>query len=423
MAHIRIDGANTLDGRTVDIAIEDGAIVSISPPGRNRTEAEYVIDARGDLIMPGFCNSHTHAPMSLLRGVGEDMELKEWLETRIWPMEARMKDEHLEAGMELACLEMIRTGTTLFNDMYFREGDLAGVVSRTGMRAFLGEGFLDLFDEVKREENKAATLRTLRQIEENGDPKVRGALSPHAVYTVSEEGLCWCSEEADRRGAPFHIHLSETENEVTDLKKNRGCSPVEYLEGIGVLGGNTVAAHSVHLSDPDIELISKRGCTVSHLPVSNMKLSVGGSMRMDTLFKSGARITIGTDGAASNNSLDMFGSMKFAALIAKHRFGASSIRANDVLKMATMSGYEAFGLQGRELVEGALADMIILDGKHHSLIPRNDMISNVVYSASGDCVKHSIIGGEIVMMDRKVKGEDDILRRAERSAETLREVT
>ncbi|MGA1848936.1 MAG: amidohydrolase [Thermoplasmatota archaeon] len=422
MVNIRIDGAMTLEGRAVDLAIEDGSIVSISPPGSSRTEAEYVIDASGDLLMPGFCNSHTHAPMSILRGVGEDMELNEWLQTRIWPMEARMKKEHLKAGMELACLEMIRTGTTLFNDMYFREGDLAEVVSGTGIRAFLGEGFLDLFDEVKREESKAATLKTLRKIEEIGDPMVKGTLAPHAVYTVSEEGLSWCSEEAERRRIPFHIHLSETENEVTDLKRNKGCSPVEYLEGMGILGENTIAAHSVHLSDLDIELISKRGCTVSHLPVSNMKLCVGGSLRMDQLLKSGTRITIGTDGAASNNSLDMFGSMKFAALLAKHRFGASSIRARDVLKMATRSGYEAFGLHGGELTEGALADMILLDRKHHSLIPRNDMISNVVYSASGDCVKHSIIGGEIVMKDRKVKGEDVILQRAESSAETLREM-
>jgi 5-methylthioadenosine/S-adenosylhomocysteine deaminase len=172
----------------------------------------------------------------------------------------------------------------------------------------------------------------------------------------------------------------------------------------------------------DIEIISKRECNVSHLPVSNMKLSVGGSIRMDQLLRSGARVTIGTDGAASNNSLDMFGSMKSAALLAKHNFGASSIKAADILKMVTKWGYEAFGLEGGELREGAMADLIILDGKHHSLVPRNDVVSNVVYSAPGDCVKHNIIGGEIVMRDRMIEKEDEIIQRVEDLAATLREV-
>jgi 5-methylthioadenosine/S-adenosylhomocysteine deaminase len=201
--------------------------------------------------------------------------------------------------------------------------------------------------------------------------------------------------------------------------QNKGCSPFGYLNELGLLGPDTIAAHSVHLSDRDIELISRIGCNVSHLPVSNMKLSVGGSLRMEALMRSSARITIGTDGAASNNSLDMFISMKIAALLAKHNYGASSIRAFDILQMATKNGYEAFGLNGGELREGAIADLIILHGRHPSLLPRIDMVSNVVYSASGGSVKHSIIGGEIVMNDRRIEGEKDIVDRAQSAAANL----
>jgi len=421
MVSIRIDGARTIRGKLVDIFMEDGLISSISPVQGKRPEAEWVVDAKGDIAMPGLCNSHTHAAMSILRGVGEDMELQPWLERRIWPMEAKLELEHLEAGMDLACLEMIRTGTTLFNDMYFKEGDMARVVSRSGMRAFLGEGFIDLFNEERMDTGKRSALDALRMIDENGDPRVRGALAPHAAYTVSEEGLCWCRDEARRMRAPLHIHLSETEKEVSEIREKKGRSPVEYLDGLEVLGPGTIAAHSVHLSDQDVELISKRECILSHLPVSNMKLSVGGSFRMEHLMGRGARITLGTDGAASNNSLDMFQTMKFASLLAKHNFGASSIKASDVLDMATRQGYQAFGIDGGELREGAIADLIILDRTHPSLVPGHDMVSNIVYSASGDCVKHSIIGGEIVMMDRVIERQEQIIINAKTAAQDLME--
>ncbi|MBN1539115.1 MAG: amidohydrolase [Candidatus Thermoplasmatota archaeon] len=421
MVSIRIDGARTVGGKLVDIAIEDGLISSISPAPTERPEAEWVVNAKGDIVMPGLCNSHTHAAMNILRGVGEDMELQPWLEKRIWPMEAKLGLEHLVAGMELACLEMIRTGTTLFNDMYFREGDMVSAVSRSGMRAFLGEGFIDLFNEERMEASKRSTLDTLRMIEEIGDPMVGSALAPHAVYSVSEEGLNWCRDEANKRRAPLHIHLCETKKEVSDIREKKGCTPVEYLDGLDLLRPGTIAAHSVHLSDRDVELISKRGCTVSHLPVSNMKLSVGGNFRMGDLMGENVRVTLGTDGAASNNSLDMFQTMKFASLLAKQNYGASSIRASDVLEMATKQGYEGFGIDGGELREGAVADLIVLERKHPSLVPGYDMVSNIVYSASGDCVKHSIIGGEIVMMDRVVQREEEIIINAETAAQDLME--
>ncbi|MCU0798904.1 MAG: amidohydrolase [Candidatus Thermoplasmatota archaeon] len=412
MTDLLIRNALGLDGKRWTISVERDRITRIVEGSKGPGGADIEIDAEHLLVMPGLCNAHTHAPMSLLRGVGEDMDLGRWLNERIWPLEARMGDRHLKAGMALGCLEMVRTGTTLFNDMYFREGMLARTVADAGLRAVLGEGFMDLNDEGKREEAIERTLASCKVIERLRDPRINGAIAPHSVYTVSKEGLEWCADEARSRACSLHVHLSETASEVKDCIARWGRSPTALLADLGALGQRTVAAHCVHLSPEDIGLLSSTGTSVSHQPSSNMKLSVGGQLPYPSLKASGTRCCLGTDSAASNNSLDMFLAMRAASHLCRHGWGAASITTREVLDMATVNGYRALGLDGGEIRVGALADIILLDTGHHSMVPGNDLVSNAVHSASGDAVRYSIINGKVVMDDGKVMNEAEVKREA-----------
>ncbi len=419
MTDLLIKNAMCLDGKRRSICIEGNIITRIMGTEGRQGEAVRELDAERLLVMPGLCNAHTHAPMSLLRGVGEDMELGRWLKERIWPLEAKMTERHLKAGMALGCLEMIRTGTTLFNDMYFNVGALAPSVAHMGLRAVLGEGFMDLNDVGRREEAMKRTIASLDSMAALGEPRVRGSIAPHAVYTVSKEGLEWCAQEARGRRCTLHVHLSETSTEVKDCIDRWGMSPPALLSKLGLLGPGTVAAHCVHLSEGDISLLSGSGTSVSHQPSSNMKLSVGGQMPYPALRASGTTCCLGTDGAASNNTLDMFQAMRACSHLCRHGWGAGSITAQEVLDMATVNGYRALGLDGGVLRVGALADLILLDLDHHSLVPGNDLVSNVVHSASGDTVRYSIIAGKVVMDDGKVSNESSVKKEAAMVAQYL----
>ena len=416
MVQLVLKNVRLLSGKRASVVIDNGRIEEVLLEYKKKPESDRVIEGERLLALPGLCNSHTHASMSLLRGLGEDMELKPWLETKIWPVENRMKIRHLEAGMQLACLEMIKTGTTLFNDMYFNEGEIARVVGDSGLRAVLGEGFLDFNEPDKLEDGMRRVTRSLDRIEELGKPLIVGAMAPHAPHTVSKEGLLWCWEEAERRSLRMHIHVSETSNEVEEAERTWGMSPLEYLDSIGVLGDKVVAAHCVHLSKRDVKILSGRGVWVSHNPVSNMKLSVGGSLPMPDLISAGVGLTIGTDGAASNNSLDMFESMKVAALLSKLNNGPSSVNSGDILKMATSNGYKALGVEGGRIEKGMAADLILLDLDHYSLTPGTDPLSDVVYSVNGSAVRYTIVNGRILMDDGRVDGEEKIIENARNMA-------
>ncbi len=419
MTDLLIKNAKCLDGKRRTIWIEGDKIAGMTEASKGHGGADRELDAERLLVMPGLCNAHTHAAMSLLRGVGEGMELGRWLDELIWPLEARMSDRHLRAGMALGCLEMVRTGTTLFNDMYFREGMLAGTVAGAGLRAVLGEGFMDQNDEERREQTIERTLASCKAIEELGDPRITVAIAPHSIYTVSKEGLIWCAEEARRRICPLHVHLSETAEEVEACMRRWGRSPPALLAELGLLGPRTVAAHCVHISEDDIALLSRSGASVSHQPSSNMKLSVGGQLPYPALSAAGTNCCLGTDSAASNDSLDMFQAMRAASHLCRHGFGAGSIIAQEVLNMATVNGYRALGLDGGVLREGALADLILLDLDHCSMVPGNDLVSNVVHSASGDTVRYSIIAGKVVMDDGKVMNEAAVKKEASMMARDL----
>lgn len=419
MAQLVIRDCGLIEGGSASIVCENGIITEIMGNGRTPPESDVVIDGRNMLILPGFTNTHTHAPMSILRGIGEDLDLERWLNESIWPLESKMTLNHLKAGMRLACMEMIKTGTTTFNDMYFREGEVAEAAASMGIRAVLGEGFIDMNSDEMRERNIASTLDTVKRIGTLGNPLITTSICPHAVYTVSEEGLTWCRETAERMNLPLHIHLSETPDEVKRCRDRNGAGPVEYLDRLGFLDDTVTAAHCVHLNDAEIGIMADRGVRISHNPVSNMKLSSGGPMRLNTMLERGMDVSLGTDGAASNNSLDMFQTMKTAGLLAKHTWGAEAVSTTDIIRMATGGISGPSGRPNGFIREGMTADLVLIDSRHHSMNPPNDLPSNIVYSASGDSVKYTIVGGIVVMDDGRVPGEERIIEEARTAAVEL----
>src|SRR5208337_3663964 len=264
------------DNTPVDIFIDAAETITDIGTGirkRHRGEAEFVIDGDGALALPGLANTHTHAAMTLLRGYADDMILQDWLSRKIWPLEAHLTGDDVYWGTKLACLEMIRTGTTAFNDMYFFMEDAARAVDEAGIRAMLSYGFIDLGDAAKREHECRATEALVAHIRAMNNPRIRAAAGPHAPYTVSPEGLKWCAAFAQEQQTGIHIHLSETEKEVSDCMSLHGKRPAVLLDECGILTPATVAAHGCWLDDAECTLLAKRGVSVSHNPSSNMKLA------------------------------------------------------------------------------------------------------------------------------------------------------
>lgn len=400
-----------------DIYIEDKVISNI---GSNLKEkAEFVIDGVKRAAIPGFFNAHTHAAMTLFRGWADDMPLKEWLETKIWPTEAKLSEKDVFWGAKLACLEMIKSGTTFFNDMYWHWHGTAKAVEEMGMRAAVSAVFLDQFDHDKAREQIETNKRLFKDSKEYSE-RVMFSLGPHALYTVSKESLVWMKEFAAQHNLLIHFHLSETKKEVDDCLKQHKKRPVEYLNDIGFLGPEVSAGHAVWLSDSEIRLLAKNRVTVVHNPVSNMKLAVGEVFPYERLKQAGVRACLGTDGCASNNNLDMLEEMKFAALLQKYRANNPTLMSGpEIFSMSTANGADAFGINAGILAEGALADLVLVDMTNSQLVPRHDLLSNLVYSANGSCVDTTICDGKILMENRKVPGEDEIKEKAQQVAEEL----
>jgi 5-methylthioadenosine/S-adenosylhomocysteine deaminase len=404
------------DGREASVYVEDDRIVEI---GRRR-EADVTIDGRGKALLPGLVNTHTHAAMALLRGYADDMALQDWLTEKIWPAEAKLTPDAIYWGTKLACLEMIKTGTTCFNDMYFHMDRAAQAVHEMGLRAYLSEGFIDLLDAARGETLLKENERILNRIAAFGSKRVVPAVGPHAIYTVSKESLRALKDLADARGCVYHIHVGETSQEVEDSKDDHGKSPVQLLDSLGVLGPNVVAAHAVWLDDADIRTFAERGVKVAHCPVSNMKLAVSRAMPLDVMRAAGLTVSLGTDGPASNNNLDMFQTMKAAALLHKFATGEpTTATARTIFDLATVGGARALGFPGGEVAVGKIADLILLDLERPELTPRHDLVSNVVYAATGSCVDTVICDGRVIMEHREVPGEREILGHAAKIAREL----
>jgi 5-methylthioadenosine/S-adenosylhomocysteine deaminase len=419
---ILIEGVLTLEGITDLFLSKDGRIEDRGEGlGREyREEADLVLPGASCIALPGLINTHTHAAMTLLRGYADDMPLDLWLNTRIWPLEAHLTPEDVYWGTRLACLEMIRTGTVGFNDMYFFMDEAARAVGDAGMKAVLSYGFIDLFDEEKREREIRETERFVSGVLARNNPRIRPAVGPHAVYTVSEEGLSWLSGFAAEKRIPIHVHLSETEREVEDSVRKHGIRPPAILDRCGILTPDTVAAHCCWLSREECALLARRGVHVSHNPVSNMKLAVNHALPYHWLSEEEVNVALGTDGCASNNNLDLFGEMKTAALLQKFYWNSQTLLpAAEALHMATAAGARALKTGNGTLSAGDAADIILVDRKAVCNTPLHTLASNMVYSCTGSAVRTVICSGKVLMLDRSIPGEGEVLRQAAAAAADL----
>lgn len=379
-----------LDGRKRNLLVQDGRFVCLD--AADGAEAERVLDASGCAILPAFYNTHTHAAMTLLRGYADDMPLHKWLQEYVWPFEDKMTSADIRRGSELAVREMIATGTVFFNDMYFDVEETVAAVNAAGIRAAIGVTMMDNHPKVLRQEKS-------RMVENWRDAgSVSLTVAPHSVYTAGRETLEFAARLARENGKLIHIHLSETEKEVADCVRDFGATPVRYLDSIGLLGPDVIAAHCVHVDREEWDILAERGVTVSHCPCSNMKLG-SGRFPYELAIASGVRITLGTDGCSSNNNLDMREEMKFAALLAKLPGDTSLLPADLVFRWATRNGAEAFGYDAGEISEGKLADAVIIDLSNPKMTPCHNLVSNWVYSADSSCIKYVLCNGKIVSDD------------------------
>jgi 5-methylthioadenosine/S-adenosylhomocysteine deaminase len=412
-----------VNGKTQDIFIDaSGVIQSVGTDIRTeyRGQAECIIDASGMVAIPGLVNTHTHAAMTLLRGYADDMHLQEWLSERIWPLEAHLTGEDVYWGTKLACLEMIRSGTTAFSDMYFFMDDAARAVDEAGIRATFCHGFIDFGDPEKRETEITATKDLVRHIKARNNPRLKAAVGPHAPYTVSRAGLEWCAEFSQAEDILLHIHLSETEEEVTGCMEKHQMRPAAFLDSCGCLSKRTLAAHCCWLDDDECKLLGSRGASVSHNPSSNMKLAVNRALPYQALKEAGVNITLGTDGCSSNNNLDMLEEMKFAALLQKFFWNSDTLLpAGEALEMATTNGARALGIPTGVIQEGRPADIVFIDMKTPSMVPMHNSVSNIVYSCTGGAVDTVICDGRILMTDKCIPGEYEILEKAQEVATHL----
>jgi 5-methylthioadenosine/S-adenosylhomocysteine deaminase len=385
-----------------------------------RGEAEFIIDGESTVALPGLVNTHTHAAMTLLRGYADDMVLHDWLSQKIWPLEAHLTGDDVYWGTKLACLEMIKSGTTAFNDMYFFMEDAARAVAETGIRAVLSHGFIDLGLPEKREAECRATERLVSYVQSLGNPRIRAAAGPHAAYTVSKEGLRWCADFAQEQKIGIYIHVSETKKEVNDTLAQHGKRPVEVLDECGILTPGTVAAHCCWLDESECRMFALRGVHASHNPASNMKLATGRALPYHWLKAAGANICLGTDGCASNNNLDMFEAMKTASLLQKFFWNDPTLlSAPEALTMATAAGARALGYGHGVLGVGEPADIILINAGIACNTPMHNSASNIVYSCNGSAVETVLCNGTVLMLEREVPHEQEILAGAQKAASDL----
>jgi len=400
-----------------DILVRDGVIAEVAKGIAGK--AEFVLDGRGKLALPGLVNMHTHVAMTLLRGYGEGLPLRRWLREKIWPTEEKETAADAHAAAQLAMLEMIRGGTTAMAEMC-RMGvpEIARAAREAGIRAHISLGLFDLLPGRALE----GELRAMEKSIGEPDRLVQYGVAPHSPYMCSEELLRGAARFAGKRKLRLHIHVSETREEVLGIMRDKKVSPYEYLDKAGVLGGNAIAAHGSWVSKKEIALAGKRKISLVHTPASNLKLATGGICPVVEYGSAGANVCMGTDGAASNNSLDMFAEMKLTALLQKHRYWkADALPPARALDFATINGARALGIDSGRIEKGALADIVLLE-RGPNLTPCNDPVSNIVYAANPSNVTDVIIDGKLVMEGRRIRTLDEaaVLQRAEDAAREMR---
>lgn len=405
-AALTVTGA-VLDGESVGVRCADGRIEALGRDVRPEPGDE-TIDAAGAPLVAPLVNGHTHAAMTLFRGFGGDLPLMRWLREVVWPIEAKLMPEDVYWGTRLACLEMIRTGTARFWDMYWHPGETARAVRDAGLRATIGGPLFDADGNTEAMKEKASDyLDELAAFAADG---VDAAFAPHSIYTVSESLLRWTAEQAAERELPIQIHLAETEDEVTECLERHGLRPASYLDRLGLLGERTVLAHGVWLDEAELELIAERRATVAANPAANMKLAVGGVFPYPAAREAGVRVGLGTDGAGSNDSLDLLADLKLFALSQRHASGDPTVLpAEEAWAIATGNA---------QLEVGGSADFLLLRARSHEL-SLGDLYSDLVYAASGSIVDTTVVGGRVLMRGGEVPGAEEVVARAVERARRL----
>jgi 5-methylthioadenosine/S-adenosylhomocysteine deaminase len=410
------------------VAVDGREIVAVGTPGEiaRRFTAGETIDAVGALVLPGLVNTHTHAPMVMYRGLADDLALMDWLQKYIFPAEAKtVSPEMVRIGTRLAALEMIQSGTTTFADMYYFEDEIARATKAAGLRAVLGQTVIGF--PVADAKTPADGLRRAEAFIQafTGDELITPAPAPHSAYTVDEATLRAVRALADRYKTPILMHLAETEDETAIIRERHKMTPTAWLESIGLLGPNLVAAHAVWLTEEDITILKRTGTSVSHNPESNMKLA-SGAAPVPKYLSAGVTVGLGTDGAASNNDLDMFEAMRQAAFLHKHASrDPRAVPAIAALEMGTLLGARALGLDKLigSIEVGKRADLIVvaMDGARQT--PMYNPVSHLVYVAHGDDVRTTVVNGKVLMRDRRMRTLDErvVLADARALAATVRE--
>ena len=407
------------------VAISDSTISYIGKGKKDAIKAKKDLDTQGGLILPGLINSHTHAAMSLFRGLADDLPLMEWLHNYIFPVEGKMDADFVRVGTLLACAEMILSGTTTFCDMYLFEEEVAKAAKETGMRSVVGEVIYD-FPSPNYGTLEKGFIYTEALIERwEKDPLINIAVEPHSLFTCGEELLRKANDLALKKGVPLILHLAETKEEVNEIEKRFRKRPVQHLKDLGLLGSHLIVNHCVHINKPEIELLAENNVCIVHNPESNMKLASGIAPVPDMIAK-GITVGLGTDGCASNNNLDLFGEMDMAAKLHKvNNLDPTVMNAQTLVEMATIEGAKVLGLEKitGSLEVGKRADLIVIDTNKPHLVPMYNPYSHLVYAASGHDVIHSIIDGNIVMEDRRLLTLDveDIIERSKEKSCKVKE--
>lgn len=393
-----------LDGQEVNLLAESGLITAIGAAVDVST-ADELIDGSGKILLPPLVNGHCHAAMTLFRSRGDDLPLMRWLEDVIWPIEAGLTDEDVYWGTRLACLEMARNGISTFWDMYWRSPQVARAATDAGLRAVVGPAVID------PPIGTGPSREWLEDLDRCTTPLVSVSVAPHAIYSVGQESLERMVEVARERDLPVQIHLSETGKEVEDCISRHGLRPAHYLDRIGLLGPKTILAHGVWLDQEEMELIAGRGATIVSNPVSNQKLAVGRTFDYPMASRLGVKVGLGTDGAGSNNSLDLLADLKTFALGQRNASGdAAAVPAPTAWRIATGQESDLLGTS-EPLAPGSPADFILVDGEAPEMVV-GDLASNLVYSASGSVVSTLVVDGRVVSREREVADSDEILERS-----------
>lgn len=364
----------------VKVHVSEGVI-----DGVGDYESGDILDCEGGVLMPGLVNSHTHTPMSLLRGYKDDLDLHDWLKA-MWEKEEKMSKQEMNIGSEISVIEMISSGTTSFVDMYFNPEGVKELSEKYKVRAFAGETFMDT------RENPDAVAKRQRSL--SPSRYFRPIVNVHSLYTASLDSVRTAYEISKEQDTWVHIHLSETREEVFQIKKRTGKFPIQLLHDSGLID-RIQAVHVGWVTNQELQYLKN----ATHCPTSNMKLATAGAFPFKEMYTKGTNVTLGTDGAASNNSLDMFREMKTAVLVQRHSYWDLWVKASHVLQASTINGYKLVGVYGGEIKEGMVADMVILDPRKARPLSQERVISNVVYNVTGDAVRKVIVDGNVVYDD------------------------